>query len=290
MFDGFVEFDIVVSGVSVHGRRGGSGPPLLLLHGIPETHLMWHRVAPALAERFSVVVTDLRGYGDSGSPSSTADHSPYAMRAVAADQVRVMAALGHPRFAVVGHDRGARCGYRMAIDHPEVVTALAVLDIVPTAEVFRRADRDFCLGYWVWSFLAAPYPVPEQLIAGAPATLVDHMLDSWSASSASFPPEVRERYIETFSDPVAVHAICEQYRAAATLDVAHDEADRGRHRLRCPVLALWSEGGPVDSWYEPLEVWREWADDVRGAAVPGGHFLPEESPEAVIVALTDFLS
>lgn len=288
MFDGFVEFDIAVAGATVHGRRGGSGPPLLLLHGIPETHLMWHRVAPTLAERFTVVVTDLRGYGASSCPPSTSDHSPYAMRAVAADQVELMARLGHSRFGVAGHDRGARCAYRMAIDHPDAVTALAVLDVVPTAEVFRRADADFSLGYWVWSFLAAPYPVPEQLIAGAPATLVDHMLDSWSATAGTFPAQVRERYVEAFSDPATVHAICEQYRAAATLDVADDEADRGRHRLRCPVLALWAAGGPVDTWYEPLTVWREWADDVRGSAVPGGHFLPEESPDEVIEALTDF--
>lgn len=287
MFEGFEEFDVAVSGTSIHGRRGGSGPPLLL-HGIPETHLMWHRVAPALAEQFSVVVTDLRGYGDSGTPPSDEDHEPYAMRAVAVDQVELMAQLGHPHFAVAGHDRGARCGYRMAIDHPDVVTALAVLDIVPTAEAFRRADRDFSLGYWVWSFLAAPFPVPERLIAGAPATLVDHMLDSWSKRPGIFPPEVRAHYVEKFSDPDTVHAICEQYRAAATVDVAHDEADRGRHRLRCPVLVLWSASGAVNSWYEPLAVWRQWADDVRGGPVPGGHFLPEEAPDEVGAALSSF--
>jgi haloacetate dehalogenase len=288
MFDGFIEFDVTVSGATIHGRRGGSGPPLLLLHGIPKTHLMWHRVAPALAERFTVVVTDLRGYGDSSSPPSAPDHSPYAMRALATDQVELMARLGHPRFGVAGHDRGARCAYRMAIDHPEAVSALSVLDVVPTAEVFARADARFSLGYWIWSFLAAPYPVPERLIAGDPATIVDHMLDSWSASPGTFPEAVRTRYVEAFRDPGTVHAICEQYRAAATLDVAHDEADRGRRRLRCPVLALWSEAGPVNSWYEPIAVWREWADDVRGAALPGGHFLPEESPGEIVAALTEF--
>lgn len=288
MFEGFDEFDVETSGTRIHGRRGGSGPPLLLLHGIPETHLMWHRVAPALVEEFSVVVTDLRGYGASGTPPSTADHSPYAMRAVAGDQVELMRRLGYERFAVTGHDRGGRCAYRMALDHPDAVTALAVLDIVPTAEAFRRADRDFSLGYWVWSFLAAPFPVPEQLIAGAPATLVDHMLDSWSEGAATFPPEVRAAYREQFRDPETVHAICEQYRAAATLDVAHDEADRGQQRLRCPVLALWSARGAVNSWYEPLTVWRQWADDVRGGPITAGHFLPEEAPDEIAAALAEF--
>lgn len=289
MFEGFEEFDVDVSGCTVHGRRGGSGPALLLLHGIPETHLMWHRVAPVLAERYTVVVTDLRGFGDSSAPPSDADHAPYSMRMLAVDQVEVMARLGYPRFAVAGHDRGGRCAYRMGIDHPEAVRALAVLDIVPTAEAFRLADAEFSLGYWVWSFLAAPSPVPERLVSGAPEAFVDHMLDSWSARPGVFPPGIRAAYLRTFTDQGAVHAVCEQYRAAATLDVAHDEADRGRRRLRCPVLALWSAGGPVDTWYDPVAVWREWADDVRGRALDGGHFLPEEVPDEVAGALRDFL-
>lgn len=288
MFEGFEQFDIEVSGTTIHGRRGGSGPPLLLLHGIPETHLMWHRIAPELAREFTVVATDLRGYGGSGTPSSSPDHAPYAMRAIAGDQVEVMGRLGYPRFAVAGHDRGARCAYRLAIDHPAAVTALAVLDIVPTAEAFRRADQEFSLDYWIWSFLAAPHPVPERLIAGSPATLVDHMLDAWSERPEAIPPEVREAYRAQFRDPDTVHAICEQYRAAATLDVAHDEADRGRHRLRCPVLALWSAGGAVERWYEPLTVWRQWADDVRGGPVRCGHFLPEEAPDQISTALAPF--
>lgn len=282
MFAGFEEFDIAVSGTTVHGRRGGAGPPLLLLHGIPETHLMWHRVAPALAERYTVVATDLRGYGDSGKPPSAGDHAPYAMRALALDQVEVMRRLGHERFAVAGHDRGARCAYRMALDHPRAVTRLAVLDIVPTGDAFRRADMDFSLGYWVWSFLAAPYPVPEELILRSPATLVDHMLDSWSARPDAFPRHVRDEYIAKFTDSATVHAICEEYRAAATLDHRHDEADRGRVRITCPVLVLWGTDSAVGAWYDPLDVWRQWADDVRGGPVASGHFLPEEAPEEVI--------
>ncbi|MFG2004308.1 alpha/beta fold hydrolase [Spirillospora sp. NPDC048911] len=289
-FKDFDEFDVATSGTTIHGRRGGTGPPVLLLHGIPETHLMWHRVAPRLAERFTVVATDLRGFGFSGTPPSAPDHAPYSMRAIARDQVEVMRALGYERFAVAGHDRGARCAYRMALDHPEAVTRLAVLDIVPTGEAYRRAGMEFALGYWAWSFLAAPEPVPEQLIAAAPAVLVDHMLDTWSQKPDAFPPELRAAYTAQFADPATVHAICEEYRAAATLDYAHDEADRGSRRITCPTLALWSASGPVAEWYEPLEIWRDWADDVRGGPVNAGHFLPEEAPDETTRHLLDFLT
>jgi haloacetate dehalogenase len=288
-FDDFDKFDIATSGTKIHGRRGGAGPPVLLLHGIPETHLMWHRIAPQLAEHLTVVATDLRGFGASGTPPSSPDHAPYSMREIARDQLEVMNALGYDQFSVAGHDRGARCAYRMALDHPTVVTRLAVLDIVPTGDAFRRADKAFSLGFWVWSFLAAPEPVPEQLIAQVPDVLVNHMLDAWSEVPDAFPEEVRAEYIAKFSAPDTIHAICEQYRAAATLDYQHDEADRGKRRITCPTLALWSHVGPVANWYQPLEVWRAWADEVHGGPISAGHFLPEEAPEQTAQHLIEFL-
>jgi haloacetate dehalogenase len=289
VFDGFEELDLTTTGTTIHGRRGGEGPPVLLLHGIPETHLMWHRVAPQLAQHFTVVATDLRGFGDSGTPPSTPDHAPYSMRAIARDQVEVMRTLGHDRFNVVGHDRGARCAYRLALDHPHAVNRLAVLDILPTADTFGRADMDFVRGFWVWLFLAAEEPVPEQLIAQAPAVLVNHMLDAWSDRRDAFPPEVRAEYVAKFSPPATIHAICEEYRASATLDLQNDEADRGKRRITCPTLALWSDSGPVASWYRPLDVWRTWADDVGGGPISSGHFLPEEAPNETSRHLIEFL-
>ena len=289
MFDGFEEFDIATTGTTIHGRRGGEGSPVLLLHGIPETHLMWHRVAPQLAERFTVVAADLRGYGDSGTPPTAADHAPYSMREIALDQVEVMHALGHAQFDVVGHDRGARCAYRLALDHPDAVTRLAVLDIVPTADTFSQAGMDFVRAFWVWLFLASEEPVPERLIAKAPDTIVNHMLDSWSDRDA-FPPAVRAEYIAKFGDAATVHAICEEYRASATLDREHDEADRGTRRIACPTLVLWSDTGPLATWYEPLDVWKTWASDVDGGPISAGHFIPEEAPDETAGRLMDFLT
>ncbi|WP_435207442.1 alpha/beta fold hydrolase [Micromonospora sp. bgisy143] len=290
MFDGFEEFDVVTTGTTIHGRRGGDGPPVLLLHGIPETHLMWHKVAPRLAEHFTVVATDLRGWGDSGTPPSSPDHEPYSMRAIARDQVEVMRSLGYDRFHLVGHDRGARCAYRLALDAPDVVTRLAVLDVVPIGDVYDRADRAFSLSYWVWSFLAAPEPVPERFIAAAPEVLVDYMLENWPEVKDSFPPEVRAAYLAQFTRPDTVHAICEEFRAAATLDYDQDQADRGSRKITCPLLFLWSQHGQVATLYDdPLAIWRQWADDVRGAPVPAGHFIPEETPDETVRHLLDFL-
>ena len=251
---------------------------------------MWHRVAPRLAERYTVVATDLRGYGDSSAPPSTADHEPYSMRAIGRDQLDIMRQLGYDQFSIAGHDRGARCAYRMALDHPDAVRQLAVMDVVPVGDAYDRADKDFSLLYWQWSFLAAPEPVPEEFINAAPANMVDFMLDKWAEVKDAFPAEVRDEYVDKFSHPDTVHAICEEFRASPTLDYQQDEADRGNRTISCPVLFLWSQRGSVAKLYDdPLAIWQEWADDVRGSPVPVGHFIPEEAPEETTRELLDFL-
>jgi haloacetate dehalogenase len=251
---------------------------------------MWHRVAPQLAEHFTVVATDLRGYGDSGKPPSTADHEPYSMRALGTDQLEVMRQLGYEEFNLVGHDRGARCAYRLALDHPEAVRRLSVMDVIPVGDAYNRADRKFSLAYWQWSFLAAPEPLPERYIKADPANLVDFMLGSWTGVEDAFPDEVRAEYIEKLSNPDTAHAICEEFRASATLDYEHDEADRGNRKIVCPVLFLWGQLSAVSKLYDdPLAIWKQWADDVRGGPVPVGHFIPEEAPEETTRQLLDFL-
>jgi haloacetate dehalogenase len=293
MFRGFEQSTVDVGDTTIFIRRKGKGPPLLLLHGFPETHLMWHRVAPALAEGHTVICADLRGYGASGTPPSQADHAPYSKRAMALDMVRMMEHEGFSRFAVAGHDRGARVAYRLALDHPARVERLAVLDVIPTAEALERADARLTLAYWPWSLLAQPEPLPERLILGDPDAVVDDALANWGSDPSAFPPEVRAAYVDALRDPERVHAICEEYRAAATLDVAADKADRemGR-RIGCPVLCLWSAGGALDRWYEavagPLGVWRRWAEDVTGKAISGGHFFPEQRAEETVAALRTF--
>lgn len=289
MFAGFDRFDCETSGATIHGVRAGDGPAVLLLHGIPQTHLMWRFVAPQLAHDFTVVATDLRGYGSSGCVGGE-DPRQHGMRELAREQREAMAALGYDRFAVVGHDRGARCAYRMALDHPNTITALSVLDIVPTAEAFARANAEFALGFWVWSFLAAQAPIPETLIHGAPDFFVDHMLDGWAAPHHTFETEVRTSYRQQFHDPERVATICRQYRAAATVDRADDMADRDQHRkVRVPAQVLWSQQGAVDAWYDPIAIWKRWATNVEGRSLSCGHFLPEEQPDLTARLLRTFL-
>jgi haloacetate dehalogenase len=276
-------------------RRLGSGSPVLLLHGFPQTHLMWRHVAPLLARDFTVVCADLRGYGRSGCPASTPDHAPYAKRALARDMVAVMERLGFPRFSVAGHDRGGRVAYRLALDHPDRVARLAVLDVVPTEAVWARADARFALGFWPWSLLAQPAPLPERLLAAGADAVVDDALGGWGSPAAAFGPEVRASYVGALRDPAHAHAICEEYRAAATLDREHDRADRAAgRRILCPLLALWSARGALDTWYAeesgPLALWRQWADDVQGHALEAGHFFPEEVPAPTGDALRRFFS
>ena len=293
MFDGFDTVQVDVGGTTIFARRKGNGRPLLLLHGFPETHVMWHRVAPVLARQFTVVCADLRGYGRSGKPASTPDHAPYAKSAMAIDMVRLMEDLGFSTFSVAGHDRGARVAYRLALDHPGRVERLALLDVIPTGEAFSRADIRFALAFWPWSLLAQPEPLPERLIAAAPDAVVNDALDNWGSDPASFPPEVRSAYFDALSDPEAIHAICEEYRAAADIDFARDAADRAANKcIGCPTLALWSKESALDNWYEqaggPLGIWRKWATDVTGRAIAGGHFFPEQNPGETISELRAF--
>ena len=294
MLTGFEAAEVQTGETSIFVRRSGSGAPILLLHGFPQTHLMWRSVAPLLARRFTVVCADLRGYGRSGRPASTPDHAPYAKRAMARDMVAVMEQLGFPRFSVAGHDRGGRVAYRLALDHPDRIERLAVLDILPTGTVWARADARLALAYWPWSLLAQPEPLPERLIGAAPEAIVDDALGGWGSPSTVFGPEVRAAYIEALRDAAHVHAICEEYRAAATLDRRHDEADaKNGRRIACPVLALWSSPGALDEWYAeaggPLAIWRDWGDDVRGRPLEAGHFFPEEIPDETADALAKFL-
>jgi haloacetate dehalogenase len=284
VFEGFELATVDIGEVRLRVRTGGGGPPLLLLHGHPQTHVMWHAVAPALARDFTVVCPDLRGYGESSKPPTTADHKPYSKRAMALDQVALMERLGFEAFAVCGHDRGARCAYRLALDHPDRVRRLAVLDIVPTGEVWRRADMSFGLGYWHWFFLAQPEPLPERLIGANPDAFY------FRGGRDLFAPEALDDYLRCVHDPATIHAMCEDYRAAATIDFEHDEADRGRRRIASPVLVLWGARGQLDRWYDVLAVWRDWADDVRGRSLDCGHYLAEEAPEETYAELRTFLA
>lgn len=287
MFDGFTNERIVTSGAEINLLVGGDGPPLLLLHGYPQSHVMWHRVAPRLAERFTVVCSDLRGYGDSSKPPGGGDHATYSKRAMAEDQAQVMEELGFRRFSVAGHDRGGRVAHRMALDYPESVQRLAVLDIAPTHTMFRRADMDFGLTYYHWFFLAQPYDLPERLIGADPDFFLEWKLGAWGSGIEAFDPEALAEYKRCFSDLATIHASCEDYRAAASIDLRHDEEDLER-RVDCPLLALWGDRGFIGRSYDVLEVWREKAERVEGRALPSGHFLPEEAPEETLQSFLDF--
>lgn len=293
--DGFESTYVRADETTIFVRRSGSGAPLLLLHGFPQTHLMWRSIAPRLAQNFTVVCADLRGYGRSACPNSTPDHAPYAKRAMARDMVLVMQALGFDRFSVAGHDRGGRVAYRMALDHPARIDRLAVLDVLPTETVWDRADARFALAYWPWSLLAQPEPFPERIIESSAEAIVENALGSWGSPAAVFPPELRAAYIQALTDPAHAHAICEEYRAAATLDREHDQTDRAQgRRITCPLLVLWGSPGALDSWYAeaggPIALWQEWGDDVRGCAIEAGHFFPEQAPEQTAEALNLFFT
>lgn len=288
LFAGFEQKRVAGQGAEINLRIGGDGPPLLLLHGYPQTHVMWHRIAPRLAEDFTVVCPDLRGYGDSSKPESDSAHLTYSKRATAADMVAVMQALGFPTFRLAGHDRGGRVSHRLALDHPEAVEKLAVLDIVPTLTVFENVNQLVATSYYHWFFLIQPAPHPERMIGADPEYYLRSKLRSWSAGKDFYPPEVMAEYLRCFRDPACIHATCEDYRAGASIDLEHDRADRQK-RIACPLLVLWGEKGLVNKAYDALACWREKAaGSVTGHAVPSGHFLPEEAPDETCRALREF--
>ena len=291
MFEGFEHFQVETNDAEINAVRGGQGPPVLLLHGYPQTHAMWHRVAPKLAEDFTVVAVDLRGYGDSSKPFGSEDHATYSKRAMAADGVEVMQSLGLPSFAVIGHDRGGRVGHRMALDHPDRVTKLAVLDIVPTRHVYSTVSKDLATDYYHWFFFIQPYDLPETLIGADPGYYLRKKLGGWGTSLDTFAPRALAEYERCFRDPATVHASCEDYRAAASIDLVHDEADwdEGR-KVECPLLALWGGRGVMERLYDVEDVWSGYASDVRGGSLEAGHYLAEERPEETAWELTRFLA
>ncbi len=296
-FDGFIldtrkvpDADGEVQAIRL--RRGGEGPPLLLLHGNPQTHAMWHHIAPVLAKRFTVVAPDLRGYGLSGKPPASADHAAYSKRSMAADMAALMAQLGHERFQVVAHDRGARVAHRLALDHAARVERMCLMDIVPTLHHFEHADMAFAMGYYHWFWLAQPHPQPERLIGQDVELWFDIHTNREPKDRGFFHPEARADYLAALHAPGTVHAICEDYRAAATIDLVHDRESRAAGaRIACPLLALWGAKGKIGQWYDALEVWRGYAaGPVSGHAVNSGHYLAEEAPEQVLSALEGFLA
>ena len=287
MFEGFTPAFIDVSGARIHLRRGGSGPPLLLLHGNPLTHVMWHKIALRLAEEFTVVAADLRGYGDSSKPPGGEDHAGYSFRAMAKDQVEVMEKLGFDRFCVAGHDRGGRVAHRMALDDPGRVAKVAFLDIVPTHHMLNNIKKQWAVDSYHWFFMAQPFDYPEKMIeAYGFERYIRKKLDKKGVGLGGFAPEAMAEYIRGCT-PENIHAVCEDYRAAVGIDLVHDEADLGV-RIAMPMLVLWGEKSHVNRSYKPIEAWRERALDVRGKMLPCGHYPAEQVPDATYAELRAF--
>ena len=280
-----------VNGTTINTATAGQGEPVLLLHGYPQTHLMWRHIAPTLAQRYTVVVTDLRGYGDSAKPTPDPQHTVYAKRAMAKDQLAVMHQLGFERFHLIGHDRGARVAHRLVLDHPESVDRLALLDIVPTRHVLTHVNRAMATAYFHWFFLATGAGIPERLLGNEPEFWIRAMIERLLAPGARIEPEVMAEYIRCYSDPTTIAATCADYRAGAATDLADDEASAAAgEKITRPTLILWGEQSFVGKGYQPLEVWHDYATDIHGRALPAGHFLPEETPDTVLDELLAFLA
>jgi haloacetate dehalogenase len=288
LFPAFKKKKVRTRGATINLVTGGQGPAVLLLHGYPETHAMWHRVAPALSRDYTVVCPDLRGYGDSSKPAGLPDHSNYSKRAMAKDMAEVMTRLGHRRFHVVGHDRGARVGHRLARDHGSRVRSLTTLDVVPTLKMYSKVSKGFATAYYHWFFLIQKAPLPEMLLKGQVPHYIIGRIGRGPGGIRKFDKRALKEYVRAFKDPKCIHATCEDYRAAATIDLVHDRKDLKR-KLNMPVLALWGKMGVIEQYFQPLKDWREVAKDVRGRALDCGHFLPEEKPEEVLRELRRFL-
>lgn len=288
---GFDHAEIEGAGARIAVSFAGEGFPLLLLHGHPQTRLTWHRIAPALlGAGYRLVLADLRGYGDSEKPASTPDHAPYSKRAMAADQVAVMRRLGHERFSVIGHDRGARVAHRMALDAPEAVASLTLIDIAPTATMYARTDMDFAMRYFWWFFLPQPAPLPEIMISANPAFFLEKHIRGQMKLQDAYDSELMKEYLRCYAQPQTIHAICEDYRAAATIDLSHDaESDAAGIKVKAPLQALWGARGTVGALYDVLETWREKALRVEGRALDCGHTLQEELPDETAAEILAFL-
>ncbi len=288
MFEGFTKQTITVDGVDIFCRVGGEGPPLLMLHGYPQTHVMWHKVVPELSKHFTCVCPDLRGYGASAKPPTTADHAPNSQRVMAADMIGVMKAIGFDTFRVVSHDRGSRVAHRMALDWPEQVERMVILDIAPTREMYAGTTDSFARTYWHWFFLIQPAPLPEDAILADPEAFVRRKCGSWGSGGEALTEEALQAYVEGFSDPATIHAACEDYRAAATIDIEHDNADGGK-KVTCPIQVLWGSKGAIEAHFDCLALWRQRAENVIGETIPCGHYIAEERPEDLLRISIPFL-
>lgn len=290
MFDDFKDVSAKVDGVRIKAMQGGNGPALLLLHGHPQTHAIWHKVVPTLAKHFTIVAADLRGYGDSDKPQGLPDHSNYSKRRLAQDQVGLMRALGYESFAVLGHDRGGRVAVRMALDHPKVVTKLITLDVAPTLAMYEKTSFEFARAYWHWFFLVRPAPFPETLIRADADLYLKQTIGARSAGLKPFTPAAYAEYLRCLQQPDTAHGICEDYRASVTIDLEHDRESLAKgQKIACDFLALWGAEGVIEKCFDPIAEWKHFSDNVSGHSLPCGHYIPEEAPELLIECALPFL-